>query len=56
MAVLAMIERGMSDGEISRAMFVSTRTVNHHVSAILTKLGVSSRREAGEAALKLGSA
>jgi DNA-binding NarL/FixJ family response regulator len=32
---------------------VSVRTVDHHVTAILTKLGVSSRREVGRRAAEL---
>jgi DNA-binding CsgD family transcriptional regulator len=51
--VLAMVERGLTDADISRAMFVSTRTVNHHVSSILTKLDVKSRAEAVEKAAQL---
>jgi DNA-binding NarL/FixJ family response regulator len=51
--VLAMIERGMTDAEIARTIFVSTRTVNHHVSSILIKLDVKSRTEAGKRAAEL---
>jgi DNA-binding NarL/FixJ family response regulator len=47
--VLTMVERGMTDAEIAKSMFVSIRTVNRHVSSILAKLEVSSR---GEAAMK----
>jgi DNA-binding NarL/FixJ family response regulator len=35
---------------------VSTRTVDHHVSAILMTLGVGSRREAARKAAELGLA
>ena len=32
--------------EIAKRLFVTTKTVDHHVSAIFAKLGVSSRAEA----------
>jgi DNA-binding CsgD family transcriptional regulator/tetratricopeptide (TPR) repeat protein len=44
--VLGMVERGLTDADIAKVLFISTRTVNHHVSSILTKLGVGSRMEA----------
>ena len=33
---------------------MSAKTVDHHVSAVLTKLGVTSRRHVGQAAADLG--
>jgi DNA-binding NarL/FixJ family response regulator len=36
----------LTNTEIGDRLFVSTRTVETHVSAILTKLGVSDRTEA----------
>jgi DNA-binding CsgD family transcriptional regulator len=41
--VLALIREGLSNAAISRRMFISERTVHHHVSAVLAKLGVRSR-------------
>jgi hypothetical protein len=43
--VLALLRDGLSDAAISRRLFISERTVHHHVSAVLGKLGVSSRAD-----------
>jgi DNA-binding NarL/FixJ family response regulator len=47
--VLALIADGLTDAQIAGRLFLTTRTVNHHVAAILAKLGVSSRAEAARA-------
>lgn len=44
--VLDLLAEGLTNTEIGDRLFVSTRTVETHVSAILTKLGVSDRTEA----------
>ena len=44
--VLVLLAQGMTDREIATALFLSTRTVNVHVSNILSRLGVPSRRDA----------
>ena len=43
--VLALLVKGMSNPEIAQRLSVSRSTVKTHVSNILSKLGVSSRRE-----------
>jgi len=44
--VLGLLEQGLRNAEIAGQLFLSEKTVGHHVSAILAKLGVSSRLEA----------
>jgi DNA-binding CsgD family transcriptional regulator len=44
--VLQLLGDGLSNSEIADQLFVSPRTVENHVSAILTKLDASSRGEA----------
>jgi DNA-binding NarL/FixJ family response regulator len=44
--VLALLQEGLTDAEIAKQLVVSVKTVNHHVSAVLDKLGVDNRRDA----------
>ena len=52
--VLALLVDGLSNADIAARLVISRKTADHHVSAILTKLGVGSRREAAEVARRLG--
>jgi DNA-binding CsgD family transcriptional regulator len=52
--VLALLAQGSSNAQLARQLHRSTKTVDHHVSAILGKLGVRSRTEAVAAAFALG--
>jgi DNA-binding CsgD family transcriptional regulator/tetratricopeptide (TPR) repeat protein len=50
--ILTLVSQGMRNSAIAKRLFVSTRTVDRHVSAILSKLGVQSRGEAAAMASK----
>ena len=52
--VLGLLAQGLTDAEIAEQLSLSAKTVGHHVSALLAKLGVGSRREAAAAARRLG--
>jgi ATP/maltotriose-dependent transcriptional regulator MalT len=52
--VLPLIADGLRNAEIAQRLVLSEKTVDHHVSAILRKLGVSTRGQAGAAAGRLG--
>lgn len=52
--VLELLAEGLPNAEIAERLVVSPRTVDHHVSAILRKLDVRSRGEAGAQAARRG--
>ena len=52
--VLELLVGGLRNAEIAARLFLSVKTVDHHVSAILRKLGVRSRGEAATAAVTQG--
>jgi hypothetical protein len=49
-----LVAAGKRNAEVAEELVVSVRTVDHHVAAILRKLGVRSRGEAAVAAAELG--
>jgi DNA-binding CsgD family transcriptional regulator/tetratricopeptide (TPR) repeat protein len=52
--VLTLLARGLRNAEIAERLVLSPRTVDHHVGAILRKLGVNTRGQATLAATRLG--
>ena len=52
--VLRLIGKGLSNADIAGSLFLSEGTVRNHVSAILSKLGVSDRTQAAVIAIHHG--
>ena len=52
--VLRLLDDGMTNAELAERLYLSVKTVDHHVSAILTKLDVTKRRDAVRKARELG--
>ncbi len=52
--VLRLLTRRATDREIADQLSISPRTVMHHVSRVLAKLGVANRREAADVAVRQG--
>ena len=52
--VLILLHEGLQNNEIADRLFVSPKTVEHHISAILSKLDVNSRSKAVLEAQRLG--
>jgi DNA-binding CsgD family transcriptional regulator len=44
--ILSLLNRGLSNIEIGNQLYISPKTVDHHISAILSKLNIHSRHEA----------
>ena len=54
--VLALIAQGLTNADVASRLFLSRKTVDHHVSAILRKLDVRTRAAASAKAARLGLA
>jgi DNA-binding CsgD family transcriptional regulator len=53
-AILTLLADGLTSAEIADRLVLSKRTVDNHVTAILSRLGVAGRREAVEVATREG--
>jgi DNA-binding NarL/FixJ family response regulator len=52
--VLRLLAAGCTNPQIGEALYIARKTASHHVSSILTKLGVATRVEAAGVAHRLG--
>lgn len=52
--VLRLLQDGLTNAELAERLFLSVKTVDHHVSAILAKLDVTKRRDAVRRAREVG--
>ncbi len=52
--VLGLVAAGLSNAEIAQRLVIAPKTAEHHVSAVLAKLGVRSRAEAAAHAAREG--
>ena len=52
--VLSLLKEGMQNKEIAARLYISAKTVDHHISSILLKLDINSRSKAVTEAVRLG--
>lgn len=52
--ILQQLHKGLQNKEIAAALFISPKTVDHHISNILFKLDATTRAKAVQEAIKLG--
>ncbi len=52
--ILRLLASGQTDSAIATALFISVRTVEHHVARIFAKIGVHNRTAATTAAIATG--
>lgn len=54
MDVLALLQEGIQNKEIAARLYISAKTVDHHISSILFKLDTNSRSKAVTEAVRMG--
>ncbi|HLX66456.1 MAG TPA: response regulator transcription factor, partial [Puia sp.] len=54
LGVLELLKEGLPNKEIGSRLYISAKTVDHHISAILSKLDVDSRTKAVREAIRRG--
>ena len=52
----ALVAEGLSNGEVAKRLYISTKTASVHVSNILAKLGLTNRTEIAAWAVRSGLA
>ena len=52
--VLVLVAEGLRNPEIAERLYLSPKTVSHHLSTILSKLNAGTRTEAAQIAVKMG--
>lgn len=52
--VARLVAQGLTNAELAQRLYISPKTADHHVSAVLGKLGMTSRRDIVRAAATLG--
>jgi DNA-binding CsgD family transcriptional regulator len=53
--VARLLAEGLTNAELAQRLYISAKTADHHVSAVLSKLGVSSRRDVARLTDVLGT-